>query len=581
MIRRLAIRGLVVIDEAELEPAAGLTAITGETGAGKTVIAQALALLVGGQADAKSVRPGTRHAIVEATLALPEGFWAGVDDDDPAQLARELADDPDEVVVALRVPAEGRARALVDGQTTTRAAAAALAGSAIRFSSQHEGRKLLAGGTQLAVLDAFAGAEAQRGASELAAMRRRLRALDGDIAQAHARRDAAERERAALEDLVAAVDAASLDPAEAAALTTERDRLRHADRLAQAAASAAESLAPETGTGALEQVGEAIRQLDAVAAIDPTLADAVSALRGIDAALQDVSSTLRAYLADLDAEPGRLDHIEERLGVYDHLSRRYGPGVEAVLTRAEEARASLAELDTGAGATADLEGERDGLRTDARAVATALAALRAAAVPRLEQAVAAELADLAMGAAEVRIELVDDAGDPPVQRATMWLRANPGLPDAPLADAASGGELSRVLLALHGVAAQAEPHATWIFDEVDAGVGGVTATAVAAKLRALAAARQVIVITHLPQVAAVADRHYRLVKGVDAAGRATTSIEAVEGDGLVDELCRMLGAAPGDEGARRHAQELLERRTVAPAVAAPARPRRSKGSRAR
>lgn len=578
MIRRLAIRGLVVIDEAELEPAAGLTAITGETGAGKTVIAQALALLVGGQADAKAVRPGTRHALVEATLALPDGFWAGLDDDDPARLARELADDPDEIVVALRVPAEGRARALVDGQTTTRAAAAALAGGTIRFSSQHEGRKLLAGGTQLAVLDAFAGPDAQRLAVELAALRRRLRALDAALREAHERRDAAERERAALEDLVAAVDAAALDPQEEVALTTERDRLRHADRLAQTASSAADALAPEAGGGALEQVGEAIRQLDGVSSIDPTLAEAVTSLRGVDAGLQDVSSTLRAYLADLDAEPGRLDHIEERLGVYDHLSRRYGPGVAAVIARADEARAALADLDTGAGATADLEGERDAVRADARALAASLAARRAEAAPRLEGAVTAELADLAMGAAEVRIELTDDGGDPPQERATMWLRANPGLPEAPLADAASGGELSRVLLALHGVAAQAEPHVTWIFDEVDAGVGGVTATAVATKLRALAAARQVIVITHLPQVAAVADRHYRLVKGIDAEGRATTSIEAVEGDGLVDELCRMLGAAPGDEGARRHAQELLERRSGGESAGKPARARRTKGA---
>jgi DNA repair protein RecN (Recombination protein N) len=182
------------------------------------------------------------------------------------------------------------------------------------------------------------------------------------------------------------------------------------------------------------------------------------------------------------------------------------------------------------------------------------------AAPRLEAAVTEQLADLAMAAAEVRIELVRDDGDPPIERATMWLRANPGLPEAPLADVASGGELSRVLLALHGVAADAEPDATWIFDEVDAGVGGVTATAVAAKLAALARTHQVIVITHLPQVAALAERHYRLVKGVDSDGRATTAIEAVEGEAIVDELCRMLGAAPGDEGARRHAHELLARR---------------------
>lgn len=562
MIRRLGITGLVVIDEAEIEPSPGLTAITGETGAGKTVIAQALSLLVGGQADAKAVRPDARHALVEATIGLPDGFWDGLDDDDPAAAAADLVDDPAEVVVAVRVPAEGRARALIDGQTSTRAAAAAIAGRGIRFSSQHEGRRLVGGATQLAILDAFAGTDAQDRAVRLGVLRRDLRRITQRLEDARARRAAAERERAALEDLVAAVDAAALDPGEERSLVVERDRLRYADRLVSAAATAADAIAPEADdAGALERTGLAIRELEAVAQLDPALGGAAAELRGVEAGLQDVASTLRAYLTDLDADPARLDHIEERLGVYDRLSRRYGPGTEGVLARAEQARASLADLDAD-DADAALAREAEETRQRARAVAAELAERRADAAPRLERAVMDQLADLAMGAADVRVELLADDDDPPTQRATMWLRANPGLPEAPLADAASGGELSRVLLALHGVAAQAEPEATWIFDEVDAGVGGVTGTAVAEKLRALAAERQVIVITHLPQVAAVADRHYRLVKGVDRAGRATTSIEAVEGEALVDELCRMLGAGPEDEGARRHAEELLQRRGV-------------------
>lgn len=563
MIRRLAIHGLVVIDRAELEPAAGLTAITGETGAGKTVIAQALSMLVGAPADAKAVRPGARHALVEATLGLPSGFWDATDDDDPLIAARELVDDPAEVVVAVRVPAEGRARALVDGQTTTRAAAAAITGRIVRFSSQHEGRKLVAGATQLAILDAFAGGQVQARAGELAGLRRQLRMLQAQLTAVRARRDTAERERAALEDLVAAVDAAGLDLAEEDLLRQERGRLLHADRLVQAASTAAESLAPESGDGAVDRIGIAVHAVDGVREIDPRLAEVASSLTALQANAQDVASELRGYLADLDAEPGRLDEIEDRLSTYDRLSRRYGPGTETVLAQADAARVSLADLDEGDGADAALEREYAALLSTARDVAERLAQDRREAAPRLEAAVVAELAELAMGSAEVRIELIDGEGDPPVQRATLWLRANPGLPEAPLADVASGGELSRVLLALHGVAARAEPDATWIFDEVDAGVGGVTATAVASKLQALAVDRQVIVITHLPQVAALADRHYRLVKGTDEDGRATTTIEAVEGDGLVDELCRMLGASPADAGARRHAQELLERRVPA------------------
>lgn len=562
MIRRLAINGLVVIDRAELDPAPGLTAITGETGAGKTVIAQALSMLVGAPADAKAVRPGARHALVEATLGLPPGFWDGADDDGQLSAAQDLVEDPGEAVVAVRVPAEGRARALVDGQTTTRAAAAAITGRIVRFSSQHEGRKLVAGATQLAILDAFAGVGAQSLVQDLAGLRRRLRALQGALDEARARRHAAERERASLEDLVGAVDAAGLAVEEELQLRQDRDRLLHADRLVQAASTAADALAPDSADGAVDQIGGAIHAVDAVRDIDPQLAEAAAALLALQANAQDVASMLRGYLADLDAEPGQLDHIEDRLSTYDRLSRRYGPGTAEVLAAAEAARAALAELEEGEGADAELEREYAVVVEQARDVAQRLSAVRHEAAPHLEAAVVAELAELAMGAAEVRIELTDDGGDPPVQRATLWLRPNPGLPEAPLADVASGGELSRVLLALHGVAAQAEPDATWIFDEVDAGVGGVTATAVASKLQALARDRQVIVITHLPQVAAVAERHYRLVKGVDDHGRATTTIEAVEGQGLIDELCRMLGSAPTDAGARRHAQELLERRQV-------------------
>jgi DNA repair protein RecN (Recombination protein N) len=574
VIRRLEIRGLVVIDRAELEPAAGLTAITGETGAGKTVVAQALSLLVGGQADARAVRPGARHALVEATLGLPEGFWDDLDADDPAVGLRELADDESEVVVAQRVPAEGRARALLDGQTVTRGAAGSVAGRLIRFSSQHEGRRLVASATQLAVLDAFAGPDAVELATRVAGARRRLGALTRTLAAARERREAAERERAALEDLVAAVDAAGIDPQEEEALRTERGRLLHADRLAQAALGAAEALAPDAGDGgALQLAGEAVRAISAAVEVDESLREPLQELTGVEAAIQDVSSTLRSYLASLEAEPQRLAEIEERLATYDRLSRRYGPGADAVLARAEAARASLAELDEGADADAATAAEHAATLEEARRLAGELRRIRREAAPRLETAVAAELAELAMPAAAVRVELVEDAGDPPADRVVLWLRANPGLPEAPLADVASGGELSRVLLALHGVAAAADPDVTWVFDEVDSGVGGVTATAVAAKLEALARTRQVIVITHLPQVAALAERHYRLVKGVDAEGRATTRIDAVEGAELVDELCRMLGAAPTDAGARTHAQELLARRDAA---AKPARTRRKR-----
>ncbi len=567
MIRRLEIRGLVVIDQAELEPAAGLTAITGETGAGKTVVAQAVSLLVGGPTDAKAVRPGAGHALVQATLALPADFW-DFDDDDPALAVRDLVDDVSEVVVAQRVPAEGRSRALIDGQTVTRASASAIAGRMMRFSSQHEGRKLVTGATQLSVLDGFAGAHVVAMATELGTVRRRLRGLQRQMDAARERREAADRQRAALEELVEALDAAQLDPAEHVTLRTDRDRLLHADRLASAVLEAAEAIAPESGDGgARDGSGAALHSLDGVLDVDASLRPIRETLHTAETILQEVASELRAYLASLDAEPGRLQQIEDRLATYDRLMRRYGPGLDRVLAEGDAARASLADLASGYDADEALIAEHEELLMRGRELASVLHEARAEAAPRLEQAVVAELADLAMEAATVRLELVMDESDPPIERAVVWLRANPGLPEAPLADVASGGELSRVLLALHGVAADADASATWIFDEVDAGVGGVTATAVAAKLRALAQKHQVIVITHLPQVAAVADRHYRLVKGVDGDGRATTTITHVAGDELVDELCRMLGSSPDDDGARRHANELLARRDATPTTA--------------
>jgi DNA repair protein RecN (Recombination protein N) len=398
------------------------------------------------------------------------------------------------------------------------------------------------------------------------ALRRRLRALDRALASAKEHRDAAERERAALEDLVAAVDAAGLSVDEERDLKAERGRLMHADQLAQAVQAAAEALSPESGEGgARDLVGEALEALDSVLDVDDSLRPPRDELAGIESAIQEASATVRGYLASLDAQPGRLAEVEERLSTYHQLSRRYGPTLDEVLTRADEARAALGDLDAGAGADDAIAAEHAEVLAEAAELAATLHGARAEAAPRLEVAVTAELAELAMAAATVRVELTQDDGDPPTDRAVLWLRANPGLPEAPLADVASGGELSRVLLALHGVAAAAEPGVTWVFDEVDSGVGGVTATAVAAKLQALAINRQVIVITHLPQVAALADRHYRLVKGVDTDGRATTEITSVEGDELVDELCRMLGAAPSDDGARRHAEELLSRR-AAPAT---------------
>ena len=559
MLTLLEIRGLVVIDQAELELGPGLTAITGETGAGKTVLTQALGFLAGAPADAKMVRPGHKHALVQATLELPDGFWDDLDEDDPAFALRELVDDESEVVVTRRIPAQGRARSMIDGQAATTEAVASLVRHRIRFSGQGEQRRLTSPAAQLQILDRFIGPKAVTAARKLDALRRDVRTKERALADVRERREDAARRREDLRAMVDDIDNVAPDPAEHAQLITERDRLRHGERLGSAAMTAAEALSPETGDGAITLAGIAERAVADAAAIDPTLNERLAELVSAQAALQETALSLRGYLDSLGAEPGRLDQIEERLGEYARIDRRYGPGLEHVIASAEQARQDLASLEEGDGAEARLQAELDAAVAAARTAADELNTLRTKAAPKLAKGVATELADLAMPHAVMRVEITRTDDPVPRDQCRFLLRVNPGLPEAPIADAASGGELSRVLLALQGLAA-ASDDATWVFDEVDAGIGGVTATAVAARLARLGEHLQTIVITHLPQVAAGAGSHFRLVKGLAAKGTALTSIEPLGDDELVEELMRMLGAGESDPGARRHAEELLSRR---------------------
>lgn len=562
MIREIEIRDLVVIERAHIEPANGLTAITGETGAGKTVVAQALGLLAGGPVDPRAVRPGARHALVQATVAVPDGFWEALDPDDPALQVRDLAEDPSELVVARRVPAEGRARALVDGQVASRDGVAAFVGALVRFSGQHEQRRLVGPGSQAAILDAFGGPEVVGMATRLAELRRRLTGLTRAVAEARDRSERAAMEREVLTMLVADVDAVQPDPAEEESLLAERGRLAHCERLAEATASVIALLDGDRDGegGAVMAAGRASRMVEQASELDPSLRAALDDLAAGESALQEALIFMRRYAEDLDAEPGRLEWVETRLDEYRSLGRRHGPGTEVVITRAAEARATLDALATGAAGDDSRAHERAEALAAARAASDDLHAARAQAAPLLARRVQEELKDLAMAGVVLRVEITRDDAEVRADRVSLMIQPNPGLPESPLADTASGGELSRVLLALHSVAAAAEPGVAWVFDEVDAGIGGVTAAAVGTRLAQLAVGRQVVVITHLPQVAAAADRHYRLVKDRAPDGRAVTTIEPVDGEGLIEELCRMLGASAADDGARRHAAELIARR---------------------
>jgi DNA repair protein RecN (Recombination protein N) len=557
VIRSLEIRGLVVIEHAELVFGPGLTVITGETGAGKTVLTNALGLLGGMTADATMVRPGHTNALIQATIAVSPDFWDALDDEDPALGLRELADDAAEFIVTRRIPADGRSRSFVDGAAVPHAAIASLVGQVVRFSGQGDQRLLTAPRTQMAALDRFIGPDAVAGAAQLARLRKSYRSAERARAQRTAERERIALQRADLEDLAAQFAILAPLDGEVAQLAAERDRLRHADRLARAAAVAAEAVAPsDSDAGARDLAGAAEHAVADVVAIDPLLAPSARLLGEARTLLEEAALELRGYLEAIEADPGRLDAIESRLADLDRIARRAGCGLDGLGARWEEIDRELAAGRAGDDEDARFAERQDALHAEISAAAVRLTADRVRGADDLAAALTTALADLAMPDAAVRVVVRagTDILDP--GSVQILLQPNAGLPEAPLSDVASGGELSRILLALHGLSAGADD-ATWVFDEIDAGIGGVTAGAVARRLAELGRSTQTIVITHLAQVAAVGDAHLVLDKGPGADGMARTAIRSVDGEARVSELCRMLGAPADDPVARQHAIGLM------------------------
>ncbi len=555
MLLELRIENLLLIERAELRPRGGLTAITGETGAGKTVLAHALDLLLGGKPRAGIVRPGATEAYVEGVFELPPGL---LEEPELAHLADLVGDDRDELTLARRVGENGRTRALVGGRSAAAADLAALGGRLVAFFGQHEHRRLTLASAQLELLDGFCGRDALALRDELAAAHARARELDGRLSELRERAGSRDRDLDLLAFEIEEIDA--LDPGEdeKAALLGERERLRRVDGLLAAAGGGAEALAPEAGEGGAAETFAAAEQLAAgVAGVDPELDELVARLAGLRIEAEDLGAELRRYSEGLESEPGRLQEVEERLEAYDRLERKHGGTVAAVLAHAERCRAQRDELERADVATEQAQAELDAAMGQRRELAAKLSAARAAAAPELAERVRAELGALAMEGAsfEVRLEPREDIGPTGAERVELMLAPNPGVAAAPIRDAASGGELSRVMLALMTVAGAGESR-TLVFDEVDAGVGGQTARAVGERLRALGEDRQVLCITHLAQVAALASSHFRIEKS-SADATSLTTVDQLDGDGVVEELVRMLGAESSDGAARRHAQELL------------------------
>jgi DNA repair protein RecN (Recombination protein N) len=527
VLRRLRIENLVLIREAELELAPGLNAITGETGAGKTILAQALGLLLGAKGDDSYVGAAGDEAYIEAELDLS---------DELEELAELRPEDEDALVVARRVFADGRTRAYAWGRSSAREDVAAAVESVVAMSGQFEQRRLARPSYQLEVLDRFCGDEqlARRAAArtawrELQSARRRHDELTANAALAEAR----------LAELRALVeDTEGLEPGAEEQLRAERERHRHVAELASGAAEAAAALAPDDGEGAAGLVALAERSIAPLERLAPELQRAGDELRDAELRLRETASDLHAFLSSLEAEPGRLEQLEAELDRIAETKRRFRCATyEELLARREEARAELAALEDGSDPAEVAARELAEAEARVQTLVLELRAERNAAAPAFADAVAAELRGVGMGEGEFLCELRerDDPAATGADEAVFLVRPNAGLPFAPVAETASGGELSRIALAIAAVAGGD----TLVFDEIDAGIGGETAHAVGGLLRRLAEHAQVVTITHLPQIAALADRHFRVVK---TAGDPThTRIEQLGEEERKAELERMLG----------------------------------------
>jgi len=551
MLCELRVENLLLIERAELCLAPGLNVITGETGAGKTVLAHALDLLLGGRARPGIVRPGAAEAYVEGVFELPTGLRAelGLQDRVPA--------DAQELVLARRVAAEGRTRAYLGGRSATVAELRDVGGALLAFYGQHEHRRLTLASAQLEVLDGFCGAAQVERRSSYAAARAARRAAAEELERLHERTAGRERELDLLEWELAEIEQADPSESEEAELRAGRERLRHHEALRAAAAGAVEALSPDDASGAAALAAAAAGALDGAAGVDPDLDALAGRVHALALEAEDAAADLRRYAEAVQEAPGRLEEVEERLAGFERLTRKHGGTVAAVLEHARACRARRDELTGAAEALPELQRALDQAEGELVRTGEQLRAARHTAAPALGQAVRERLGALAMEGAGFEAELAPQPEWGPTggDAVEFMIAPNPGVPAAPLRETASGGELSRVMLALMSAAAQAGP-ATLVFDEVDAGIGGQTARAVGEQLRLLAGARQLLCITHLPQIASLADRHFRIAKDASAEP-ARTAVTQLEPGEVVGELVRMLGADDEDGAARRHARELL------------------------
>ncbi len=545
MLAELAVDDLVLIATARLEFAPGLNVITGETGAGKSLLAQAIGLLMGQRGGDELVRGGAERALVQALFESPNGS----------------------IAVAREFPRGGRSRARIDGLLSSAAAVEDALQQRLAFYGQLEHTRLLQLDQQLRLLDGAAAdlLDPLARAYEAAYAEARTKKRHHD--SLCATRDERAHELDLLRFQIDEIARAGLAPGEDTGLERERERMRHAARLLERVGGAYALLAgDDEGASAVDSLRAAHRLVAEAASFDGTLEPVSTRLDALCAELDDVAAVLRAYVDDLDVDPARRDALELRHDQIKTLLRKYGDSVEAVLEFAAAAEQRLAaaerqadDEDTSAAAAAAAEQR-------AIAAARALGDARRSVAPRVAAQVEGELRTLAMPHATFAItvsgsaEAFSDLGPHGADQVEFVFSANPGVAARPLRETASGGELSRAMLAIRGIVTLADDVETLVFDEVDQGIGGRTASALGERLARLATTRQVLCITHLPQVAAYAQRHFALVKESDLEASSTrTSVALVEGEQRLAELCRMLGADADDAAAREHAATMLTR----------------------
>lgn len=556
MWQHLRLSSLGVIESAELELDSGFTVITGETGAGKTMVVTALGLLRGGRADLGLVRHGERQARVEASVEVAPGSTVGRIVDDAGG-----AVDDDVLVLGRVLSAQGRSRAFAGGATVPAALLAEVTDELVAVHGQSDQHRLLRGPAQRAALDGFAGEPLADLLAEYTPQHTRLKAAHARVRELTEHAQERARELDLLRHGLAEVEEVEPLEGEDDQLVAEEGRLAHAEALARAALAAHEGLAGDHGTAARDVVAVATAALQDVAGHDPTLDELTTRLREVGILLDEVSADLSAYADGVEVDPARLAAVQERRAAIVSLQRKYGPTVADVLAWQQKAAASVADLDHDDQAIAELEDEIERLAPQVHDLARRMSEVRREAGERLGALVCEELAQLAMPSArlEVAVRVPHDAvlSAHGLDEVELLFAANNGAAPRPLAKGASGGELSRLMLALEVVLADRTTVPTLVFDEVDAGIGGRAAVEVGRRLARLSRGSQVLAVTHLPQVAAFAHHHFHVTKD-DDGNVTSSSVVRLDGQARVDELARMLAGQDDSEAAQAHARELLE-----------------------